>query len=59
MYGEYGGELEEAGSKEGYGISRDGSVGEGVEAARKSFQRDFGLVDDGIAGPATRLMLGI
>lgn len=51
--------LEEALSKEGYAINRDGVFDEGLEAALKSFQRDFGLVDDGIAGPATRLMLGI
>jgi chitosanase len=51
--------LEEALSKEGYAINRDGIFDEGLETALKSFQRDFGLVDDGIAGPATRLMLGI
>src|SRR5690606_22995827 len=51
--------LEEALSKEGYAINRDGVFDEGLETALKSFQRDFGLVDDGIAGPATRLMLGI
>jgi len=51
--------LEEALSKDGYAINRDGIFDEGLETALKSFQRDFGLVDDGIAGPATRLMLGI
>ena len=51
--------LEEALAKEGYAINRDGVFDEGLETALKSFQREFGLVDDGIAGPGTRLMLGI
>ena len=52
-------ELEAALTREGYAIDQDGVFDEGLEAALKSFQRDFGLVDDGIAGPATRIMLGI
>mgnify|MGYP000862897745 CR=1 FL=1 len=51
--------LETALAKEGYAINIDGVFDEGLEAALKSFQRDYGLVADGIAGPATRLMLGI
>ncbi len=51
--------LEAALAKEGYAIDQDGVFDAGLEAALKSFQRDYGLVDDGIAGPATRLMLGI
>lgn len=51
--------LEQALVKEGYAVNCDGTFDEGLEAALKSFQCEFGLVDDGIAGPATRLMLGI
>ena len=51
--------LQKALAKEGYALNCDGVFGENVEKALKSFQRDFGIVDDGIAGPATRLMLGI
>jgi len=51
--------LQAALAKEGYALNRDGVFGESVEKALKSFQREFGLVDDGIAGTATRLMLGI
>lgn len=51
--------LETALAKEGYAINIDGLFDEGLDAALKSFQRDYGLVADGIAGPATRLMLGI
>jgi len=51
--------LQEALEKEGYALNCDGVFGESVEKALKSFQRDFGIVADGIAGPATRLMLGL
>lgn len=51
--------LEAALVKEGYAINQDGVFDAGLETALKSFQREYGLVDDGIAGPATRLMLGI
>lgn len=51
--------LQNALVKEGYALNCDGVFGESVEKAVKSFQRDFGVVDDGIVGPATRLMLGI
>lgn len=51
--------LETALAKEGYAINIDGVFDEGLEAALKSFQRNYGLVVDGIAGPATRLMLGV
>lgn len=50
--------LEAALVKEGYAINCDGVFDEGLETALKSFQRDYGLVADGIAGPATRIMLG-
>jgi peptidoglycan hydrolase-like protein with peptidoglycan-binding domain len=45
--------------REGYALNGDGVFGENLEKALKSFQREFGLVDDGVAGTATRLMLGI
>ena len=51
--------LQQALVKEGYAIDCDGVFGESVEKAVKSFQRDFGVVDDGVVGPATRLMLGL
>jgi len=51
--------LQEALVKEGYALNCDGVFGENLEKALKSFQREFGLVDDGVAGTATRLMLGI
>ncbi|MFN3627331.1 MAG: peptidoglycan-binding domain-containing protein, partial [Parvibaculum sp.] len=51
--------LEAALVREGYAINQDGVFDAGLEAALKAFQREYGLVDDGIAGPATRLMLGI
>ncbi|MEQ8267675.1 MAG: peptidoglycan-binding protein [Parvibaculum sp.] len=51
--------LENALVTEGYAINCDGIFDEGLEGALKSFQRDHGLVADGIAGPATRTILGI
>lgn len=51
--------LENALVTEGYAINCDGIFDEGLEGALKSFQRDHGLVADGIAGPATRIILGI
>lgn len=51
--------LQEALVKEGYALNCDGVFGENLEKALKSFQREFGLVDDGVAGTATHLMLGI
>lgn len=51
--------LEAALVKEGYAINCDGVFDEGLEKALKSFQQDYGLIADGIAGPATRIMLGI
>tara|TARA_R110002110_G_scaffold322150_4_gene534517 strand:+ start:2058 stop:2990 length:933 start_codon:yes stop_codon:yes gene_type:complete len=51
--------LERALVEEGYAIDCDGIFDEGLGAALKSFQTDYGLVADGIAGPATLLMLGL
>lgn len=51
--------LQEALVKEGYALNCDGVFGENLDKALRSFQRQFGLVDDGVAGTATRLMLGI
>ncbi|WP_339833646.1 peptidoglycan-binding protein [uncultured Parvibaculum sp.] len=51
--------LEEALAKEGYAINVDGVFDEGLERALKSFQQEYGLFADGIAGPATRMMLGL
>ncbi|ABS62562.1 Peptidoglycan-binding domain 1 protein [Parvibaculum lavamentivorans DS-1] len=51
--------LEAALVKEGYAINCDGVFDEGLEKALKSFQQDYGLIADGVAGPATRIMLGI
>lgn len=51
--------LEAALVKEGYAINCDGVFDEGLEKALKSFQQEYGLVADGIAGPATRIILGI
>lgn len=51
--------LERALVKEGYAIDCDGIFDDGLAGALKSFQTDYGLVADGIAGPATLLMLGL
>jgi len=51
--------LEEALAGEGYIINRDGVFDRGLEDALKMFQAENGLIDDGIAGPATRLVLGL
>ena len=51
--------LQQALAREGYALNCDGVFGESVDKAVKSFQREFGIVDDGIVGPATRLMLGL
>ncbi|MCF8469960.1 MAG: peptidoglycan-binding protein [Parvibaculum sp.] len=51
--------LERALVEEGYAIDCDGIFDEGLAAALKSFQTGYGLVADGIAGPATLLMLGL
>ncbi|MEX0838874.1 MAG: peptidoglycan-binding protein [Parvibaculum sp.] len=50
--------LEEALVKDRYAINVDGVFDEGLEAALKSFQKEHGLIADGIAGPATRTILG-
>ncbi len=51
--------LQEALSREGYAVDRDGVFDEGLDRVLKSFQEEYGIVADGIAGPATRTMLGI
>jgi chitosanase len=51
--------LEEALVKDGYAINVDGVFDEGLEGALKSFQKEHGLIADGIAGPATRTILGL
>lgn len=51
--------LQEALRREGYGVDLDGVFGRRLEAALKSFQKEFRIAADGIAGPATRTMLGL
>lgn len=51
--------LEAALAREGYVINQDGVFDQGLEDALKMFQAENGLIDDGIAGPATRIMLGL
>lgn len=51
--------LQEALAKEGYVVNRDGVFDEGLDRVLKSFQEEYGIVADGIAGPATRTMLGL
>lgn len=51
--------LQEALAKEGYVVNRDGVFDEGLDRVLKSFQQEYGIVADGIAGPATRTMLGV
>ncbi len=51
--------LQKALAKEGYAINKDGVFGEGLQQALKSFQEENGLVSDGVAGPATCIILGI
>jgi len=44
----------------GYNCGKaDGKFGSNTEAAVKKFQKDYGLIDDGIAGPNTLSKLGI
>ncbi len=51
--------LQQALRREGYAVDLDGVFGRRLETALKSFQREFHIVADGIAGPATRTMLGL
>lgn len=39
------------------GVAADGTLGAGTEAALRAFQRQHGMVPDGIAGPKTWLVL--
>jgi chitosanase len=51
--------LQEALSREGYAVNRDGVFGEGLDGVLKAWQAENGIVADGIAGPATRTILGL
>lgn len=51
--------LQEALAREGYAVNRSGIFDADLERMLKSFQEENGIVADGIAGPATRTMLGI
>jgi len=51
--------LQKALAKEGYTINVDGVFGPGLEGALKAWQDENGLVADGVAGPATRIILGL
>ena len=51
-------ELQEKLSNAGYRLEADGIFGPATDAAVRRFQRDRGLVVDGIAGPKTMAALG-
>lgn len=51
--------LQKALAAEGYTVNIDGVFGPGLEGVLKAWQGEFGLVTDGIVGPATRIMLGL
>ena len=52
------GYMQEALSNRGYEVAADQEFGPATEAAVRAFQRDNGLVADGIVGPATWRALG-
>lgn len=49
--------LQEALSKSGFNVTKDGKFGNGTKAAVQQFQQVNGLLPDGIAGPKTRALL--
>ncbi len=51
--------LQKALSREGYAVNSDGVFDEGLSGALKAWQEEYGIVADGIAGPATRVILGL
>ncbi len=51
--------LQEALSREGYAVDRDGVFGDGLDGVLKAWQAENGIVADGIAGPATWTILGL
>lgn len=51
--------LQEALGREGYAVDRDGVFGGDLDRLLRSFQAENGIVADGIAGPATRTILGL
>lgn len=50
--------LQKALSEAGYNVSSDGFFGDGTDKIVKQFQKDHGLVSDGIVGKATWAKLG-
>lgn len=57
MTGEDVRNLQKALSLEGYAINCDGVFGAGLDKALKAFQEEYGIVADGVVGPATLVML--
>ena len=51
--------LQKALAREGYAVNGDGVFDEGLSGALKAWQEENGIVADGIAGPATRVILGL
>lgn len=51
--------LQKALAREGYAVNGDGVFDEGLSGALKAWQDENGIVADGIAGPATRVILGL
>lgn len=51
--------LQEALAREGYAVNRDGVFDQGLDGVLKSWQAENGITADGIAGPATRTILGL
>jgi len=51
--------LQKALSRDGYAVNGDGVFDEGLEGALKAWQTEYGVTADGIAGPATRTMMGL
>jgi|TARA_R110000824_G_scaffold366730_2_gene555645 chitosanase len=51
--------LQRALSAEGYIVNIDGVFGPGLDGVLKAWQDENGLVADGVAGPATRIILGL
>jgi chitosanase len=49
--------LQKALAKEGYAVNVDGIFGPGLDGVLKAWQAENGLIADGVAGPATRIIL--